>query len=155
MIQRIQTIYLLVAVAIMSLSATLPLAFISTTNGELFDLYALGLRDINGELIQSTIYLFVLALIAIITPLSTIFLYKRRMLQLRICVVELVLLIGFYVMVGAYYFLCHRALSQIGVEMQGLHPAIFAPIGAIVVVGLAARAIFNDEIAVRASDRFR
>ncbi len=153
MIQRIQTIYLLLAAIAVGIAAFMPLAFISTANGDLFDLYASGLYDVKqGALIQSAIYMLILALVTIVVPIVSIFLFKNRMLQMRVCVIEVVLLIGFYAMVGAYYFLCNRALGQIGIEMQGVHPAIFTPLVAIVLVLCATRAIFNDEIKVKASE---
>ncbi|MFI3258548.1 MAG: DUF4293 domain-containing protein [Rikenellaceae bacterium] len=155
MIQRIQTIYLLVAGVLAGLTTFLPLAFFSTGSGELFDLYSSGLRVVGGETIQGTIYMSVLALTTTIIPFIAIFLFKNRMLQMRICAVEAVLLIGYYIMIGAYYFLSCRVFEAEGIVERGFHPALFGPIVSLVLSLLAAKAIFTDELLVRSVDRIR
>ncbi len=155
MIQRIQTIYLLVAGALSLCAVFMPLAYFSTVGGELFDLHASGLYTAMGESIQGTAYLMVLVIAAAILPFVTIFLFNNRMLQLRFCVVECVLLIGTYAMIAAYFYLSARAFGEIGVDSKGFHPALFAPLGAIFAAVMAARAIFKDVLLLRSVDRIR
>lgn len=155
MIQRVQSIYLFAAAVLTAISAFLPLAYFTISSGEVFDLYAAGLRDAGGEVLQGSTYLFVLAIIATITPLVSILLFKRRMLQLRICVVGSVLTVGYYLMMGAYFFLSCRVFEDAGVVSRGFHPALFAPAIAIVLSLMAAKRVFADELLVRSVDRIR
>ena len=144
MIQRIQTLYLLIIAALMAVTLFSGLAWFAGDAGE-FGLYAFGLKTAEGELVQSTVYMGVLLALACALPLVTVFLFRRRLLQIRLCVVEMVLLLGSLVMEGVYYFL----------SWQGFKPAIVLPLVCLLFAYLAARAIFRDELLVRAADRIR
>ena len=149
MIQRIQTLYLLIIAALMAVTLFSGLAWFAGDAGE-FGLYAFGLKTAEGELVQSTVYMGVLLALACALPLVTVFLFRRRLLQIRLCVVEMVLLLGSLVMEGVYYFLSWRVFHT-----QGFKPAIVLPLVCLLFAYLAARAIFRDELLVRAADRIR
>ena len=104
MIQRIQTLYLLIVTALVAVMLFAPLAWFAGQAGE-YGLYAFSLRSADGTLAQPTLYLGILLAFAAALPLVTIFLYRRRLLQIRLCVAEMVLLAGAVVMEGVYYFL--------------------------------------------------
>ena len=107
MIQRIQTLYLLIVTALVAVMLFAPLAWFAGQAGE-YGLYAFSLRSADGTLAQPTLYLGILLALAAALPLVTIFLYRRRLLQIRLCVAEMVLLAGAVVMEGVYYFLSGR-----------------------------------------------
>ena len=100
-------------------------------------------------------FLGVLLALACALPLVTVFLFRRRLLQIRLCVVEMVLLLGSLVMEGVYYFLSWRVFSDLTFHTQGFKPAIVLPLVCLLFAYLAARAIFRDELLVRAADRIR
>ena len=100
MIQRIQTLHLLIVTALMAVTLFAPLAWFAGDAGE-FRLYAFSLQTSAGEAVQSTVYMGVVLALACVLPFITIFLFKRRLLQIRLCVVEIVLLIGSAVMEAA------------------------------------------------------
>ncbi|WP_418991164.1 DUF4293 domain-containing protein [Alistipes sp.] len=154
MIQRIQTLYLLVLTALMAVTLFAPLAWFAGEAGE-FTLHAFALRTADGESVQPTAYMGVVLALATAVPLVTIFLYKRRLLQIRLCVAEMVLLLGAAVMEGIYYFLSWRVFSDQTFHMQGFKPSIALPLVGLVFAYLAVRAIFRDEMLVRAADRIR
>ena len=154
MIQRIQTLYLLIIAALMAVTLFSGLAWFAGDAGE-FGLYAFGLKTAEGELVQSTVYMGVLLALACALPLVTVFLFRRRLLQIRLCVVEMVLLLGSLVMEGVYYFLSWRVFSDLTFHTQGFKPAIVLPLVCLLFPYLAARAIFRDELLVRAADRIR
>lgn len=154
MIQRIQTLYLLLISALIVAMFFLPLAWFAGENGA-FELYASALKSTDGEIVHTTIYLLVLLAAALLLPLVTIFLYRRRLLQIRLCCVEMVLLLGCLMMEGAYYYLAHRAFSDWTFHSQGVKPAIVLPIVCLFFAYLAAKAIFKDEILIREADRIR
>lgn len=152
MIQRIQTLYLLAVAALMTTAVLTPLAYFAAGAQE-YLLYAFSLE--GGEASYSTIYMGVVVALAAIVPFVTIFLYKNRTLQIRLCAVELVLLLGSAVFMGIYYYLGSRMFSQLEFSAQGFRIAIIFPLVALILDYLAIRAIFKDEMLVRSLDRIR
>ena len=152
MIQRIQTLYLLLASAFMSLTLFMPIATF-VVDGQTYELTAFSLTC--GEMSQSTIWLGIILAIATALPLITIFLFKKRTLQIRLCAVEVVLLIGSLVLVALYYWLTSRLFEGLVIDHRQFGWAAPMPIVAIVLSYLASRAIFKDEVLVRSLDRIR
>lgn len=152
MIQRIQTLYLLLASAFMSLTLFMPIATF-VVDGQTYELTAFSLTC--GEMSQSTIWLGIILAIATALPLITIFLFKKRTLQIRLCAVEVVLLIGSLVLVALYYWLTSRLFEGLAIEHRQFGWAAPMPIVALVLSYLASRAIFKDEVLVRSLDRIR
>ena len=102
-------------------------------------------------------YLGILLVLAALLPLVTIFLFRRRLLQIRLCAVEMVLLIGALVMEAVYYFRLKALFADLAATAAHASlklPMIF-PLLALFFVFLASRAIFRDEMLVRAADRIR
>ena len=81
-----------------------------------------------------------------------IFLYRNRILQMRLCVFNIILLFG---LVGMIYFLAKITLHQNqGQESVFLWP-IMIPFISIVLTYLAFKGIQKDEKLVRSYDRIR
>ena len=154
MIQRIQTLYLLIVAGLMSVTLFTRLAWFGGS-GEEFSLYAFALKDAEGGVLHSTVYLGILLSLSTLLPLVTLFLYKRRMLQIRLCVVEMVFLVGSALMEGIYYYLGSRVVSEMAMHSQGMRATIVLPLVCLLFVWLAVRAIFRDELLVRSVDRIR
>lgn len=154
MIQRIQTLYLLIVTALVSVTLFTRLAWFGAS-GEEFTLWAFSLKGADGEVLHSTIYLGILLVLAAVVPLVTIFLYKRRLLQIRLCVVEMVFLVGSALMEGIYYYLGCRLVSGLALSAHGLRAPIVLPVVGVLFAWLAVRAIFRDELLVRSMDRIR
>ncbi len=154
MIQRIQTLYLFLISALIAVMLFAPLAWFAGEAGA-FELHAFALEMAKGEPLHTTVYLGILLVAALVLPLVTIFLYRNRMLQIRLCCVEMVLLLGCLAMEGVYYYLARRAFSNLAFHAQGFKPAIVLPIVGLLFAYLAAKAIFKDELLIRESDRIR
>ena len=152
MIQRIQSLYLLAVAALMIAATFTPLAYF-VGGVEEYKLFAFSLK--SAEVTHSTIYMGIIVALSAIVPTVTIFLFKNRMLQIRLCAVELVLLLGSQVFMAIYYYLSNRMFSQFEYHAQGIHIAIIFPLVAIILDYLALRAIFRDEMLVRSLDRIR
>lgn len=152
MIQRIQTIYLLAIAALMATAVFTPLAYFVAGADE-YLLYAFSLK--GGETTFSTLYMGIVVALAAIIPFVTIFLYKNRMLQIRLCAVELVLLVGSVIFMAIYYYLGGRMFSQLEFNTQGFRIAIIFPVVSLILDYLAMRAIFHDEMLVRSLNRIR
>ena len=130
------------------------LAWFGGDGGE-FGLYAFALKDAGGEVLHRAVYLGIVLSAAALLPLVTVFLYRRRLLQIRLCVAEMVLLVGSAVMEGIYYYLGSRVVSELSFSTHGVGISIVLPVVSLLFAWLASRAIFRDEVLVRSVDRIR
>lgn len=155
MIQRIQTLYLLFATILMSFTLFFPLATI-TYDGQEIVLKAFTIVSTAGEFqTQLPLYLGCMLAVPALLTLVTIFLYKKRMLQIRLCVSGIVLQVGALAFIGVY---CYRIFDIIAESSQGifsLELVSMLPILAIFFTILAIRGIARDEALVRSLDRIR
>lgn len=150
MLQRIQSVYLILAAAAMLISVTLPLAsFYFNTEEVLFE--AMGIY-LNGELTDSTWGLFVIGLMSSISALITIFLYKNRILQIRLSIFNIVLMIGFYLYFG---FIMYKVYPVENLEFSKVGFGAIMPIVSIILTILAIRKIGADEALIRSLNRLR
>lgn len=154
MIQRIQSLYLLIAAALMTVMLFVPLA-VFYAGQEQIVLSAFALRDGEGAVVLSAVYLGVLLAAVALLPLVTILLFRRRMTQIRLCIVEIVLLVGSLVMMGVYGYLAMQTVESLTLAASNFRFVVVFPLVAIIFVVLAARAIFKDELLVRSLDRIR
>ena len=130
MIQRIQTLFLLISTVLLILMYCYPMAVSSQ-------------EPINYS--DSTV-LFGLLLIATMVEFFTIFLYRHRILQIRLCIFNLLILTALQSLI-AYYLLSSD-------DVVFSFTAIF-PIVAAIFTFLALRYIGRDEAMVRAAARLR
>ncbi|MDE6046608.1 MAG: DUF4293 domain-containing protein [Alistipes sp.] len=154
MIQRIQSLYLLLVAVLATVAMCMPLAWFANSVGE-FRLYAFALCLLDGDIVQLTLCMGLSLLFAALLPVVTICYFRRRLLQLRLCIVEAVLLLGALIMEGIYYYLCVRIFNELPFLRHGFFFAAALPVVCLLFVGLAARAVWRDEALVRAADRIR
>jgi Domain of unknown function (DUF4293) len=136
MIQRIQSLWLLLAASLVFLTVKLP--FYSGTNAKAIPSYELNAGE-NILLLSTTI----------ITALFTvfiIFLYKKRKLQLGLCIVGILLDV-------LLIFLYKREIKTFTLGTYSLWSIFHSLI--VICFFLAARAINKDEKLVKDSDRLR
>ena len=161
MIQRIQTVYLLVIVALGITLCFMPVLQLTTPEDAaelcIYELGASGLELITKEQCQPTVclqglwgLLVATALIPLLA-LVDIFLYKRRILQARLNIFLACLCAGYYGVLALYVQLAKMSL---GVDWHILSWASI-PLICFVLTLMATRAILKDEALVRAADRIR
>ena len=111
MIQRIQTVYWLVITALLVVTMLSPIGFFTEAGGA-FDsvLKPLGLTLADGGT-QTTWGLFAILLLNAVVAFATIFLYKNRMLQVRMCVFSALLQIGYYAAVAVFVYMLKSDLE--------------------------------------------
>lgn len=136
MLQRIQTIWLLLASACIFL--TFQFSFYSGTLA-IDNTY----HEVNGR--ESFVLILVTAIIGIL-GLVTIFLYKTRKVQLRLCIVSILLTVLLVVL----YLMEAKNFSKGDPNLWAILPG-----ASLVFFFLAARGISKDEKMVRDSDRLR
>lgn len=151
MIQRIQSVFLLLSGLLMGSLFFFPLAVIQNKEGESFDFIYRGLINADGESIFPALALAILLTIATLVSFVTIFLYKKRILQLRLCGLNIGLLLG---SVGMIYYLATEATAEVsGIMMVKMTSAF--PIVAVVLTILAMRSIGKDVALLKSMDRIR
>jgi hypothetical protein len=154
MIQRIQTIFLLLAAIAVGLMFIFPLADYANGSGVKFIFRYRGLYDFSGgkeTLTTSSIPLAVLLTINLLLPLISIFMYKKRILQMRICVLNIILLLG---SMGLIAFYVASSFSKIEASLNYRIFALMSVISLILHV-MAYSAIKKDEKLVKSVDRIR
>ena len=153
MLQRIQTVYLLLIVALTIATLFFPLAVLQAGN-DLFSFDASGVSTLMGELelIYPTWGLFALVAVIAIVALVTIFLFKRRILQIRLCVFNALLMIGFY---GFFAYLAYNFTSSFAEMSLQVKFGLAFPLINLILDYLAIRNIGADEALVRSLDRLR
>ncbi len=154
MIQRIQSLYLLCAVIVLVLAIMLPIGNF-LVNDEEVTLTTLMVTQSGGVKEMGSWPLAILSIAATALPFITIFLYKRRMLQIRLCLSEFVLLIGLQGFIIWVLSLSKKTLAEHGDVVASYSVPAILPLVAIILVWLAMRGIMKDEALIRSMNRIR
>lgn len=121
-------------------------------DGAIFDLGFKGLTGIENipESFNSTPMSILIAICLAICAI-TIFLYKKRMLQIRLCVGNIVLLVG---LEGLMFYYVRLAKQAVG-GLSSYNIVFIFPLVSAILIFLALRAIARDEALVKSLDRLR
>lgn len=149
MIQRIQSVYLLLVTALLIASMCLPVGGFIGVDGATYVFKPLGV--VANETFYSTWGVFGILLLSAIVAFATIFLFRNRMLQIRMSIFNSILLIGYYMAFLAFMFVFKKDLNA---SFQ-VSWALCLPVICIILNYLAIRAIGRDEVMVKAADRLR
>lgn len=147
MIQRIQTIYILIAGVLIASLLKLKLADIAV-NDDLMELLSTGIMK-GEDIVYNGLPIFILISIITLLHVAAVLLYKRRIIQIRILVFTIILLLGLF---GLIFYFTYSGFKDAEVAFK--IPVAF-PIVAIILDWLAIRSIGRDEALVRSLDRIR
>ena len=156
MIQRVQSIWLLLTTLTLICLLFFPIVS-NHANGETYTIYTNGFyREFQGtsgsgySLSLFPLLLLIANILLTLFAFITIFLYKNRSLQKRMCVAIMVLLAGFN------FWVLQSAQGTLGgLKNISVSVGAFLPILAIIFCFLAMRGIQNDERLIRSADRLR
>lgn len=156
MIQRKQSLFLLIAFVAYVVSLFLPIASLSP-DGMGVDgfVYNLGLVDGEGhlQLLSTFIPLFLLEAVSAIITLVTIFMYKNRTTQINLCSVAMLFTLLWYVDYALLFF--HIIpVGDAGGTLEVKFSACL-PFVALILVAMAKRGVRDDEKLLKAADRIR
>lgn len=157
MIQRIQSLYLLLAtILIVVCMASCIGYYISDEDGrvgKLFNLLCEGYEEGHPAKLGTTFSLFIILLIDSTLSFLNIFLFKYRALQMRVCTFCMILLVGWY---AAYAFFAWYYLYAFQTDVS-FKVSVWSslPFVSLILLYLAFRGIFKDEKLVRSLDRLR
>jgi hypothetical protein len=155
MIQRIQTLYLLLVVVLTTVTFFSPVAGLQhAEQAAIYEMSYRGLFEMNvsGNNMLANTWMLT-ALMALIPLLSfiTIILFKKRMLQIRLIIFNIVLMAGFYGLMFIYLWQYGKSLeASLFLEI----PAAFPLVGIILSI-MAIRAIGKDEALIKSLNRIR
>ena len=155
MIQRIQTVYLFIVAGLFIALMFLPLAVVNS-GGATFSFELMGLISPTQptEIAFSTWPLMGLAVVVTLLSVFAVFLYRKRILQMRICVFNTLIIIGFCVLFGVYLWQMGKSAVLNDMSFSIRIWASF-PIISIILNYLAIRNIGADEALVRSLERLR
>ena len=150
MIQRIQTLYLLFVVILGTLLCFFsPVQFLAQGSTEYISLMAFDKWP-----------LAVITLVIPLLALVNIFLFKRRLLQVRLNIMNVIFCLGYYALLTLYIAFAVKGYEQIGdINLANaewyLNVWAAFPLVNLVLTMMATRRILKDEALVRAADRLR
>jgi len=101
--------------------------------------------------------LLALCISSILLSLVAISQFKKRVLQIRLCVFNILLIVGFYAMLAWYYWILKDWTLEDGflVDKIAFNWTVVLPAINIILIYLSIRAIGRDEALVRATERLR
>ena len=149
MIQRIQSVYLLVVTILTVVCMCNPIGSIIASTNEISEFGNLCITLPDGSKDYAPWALFAILLVVALLSFGTIFLFKKRMLQIRLTIFSSVMLIGYYAALVAYILLLAEETTF------SASWSICLPFVCIILNWLAIRGIGADEALVKAYDRLR
>ena len=148
MIQRKQTLFLIIAVILTIVCMSTQVAALYNDSGiEFARLYNLWLTDGQGNNSFLSVPLFICLLISSVTSIITIFLYMKRKLQATLCLVNIIVLVAWYIFLAV--------LPQQTGGTMNLRLSAALPACSIILLFMARKGILADEKLVRSLDRIR
>jgi hypothetical protein len=155
MIQRIQTVYLLIVAGLFIALMFLPIAVLQS-GSNLYSFEVTGLNTVAqpSEFTCPTWSLMAIAAIIILLAFVIIFMYKKRIFQIRMCIFNALLMIGFYALFGFYLWQFGKSPELPDMKVN-IHIWAAFPIIALILNYLAIRNIGADETLVRSLERLR
>ncbi len=152
MIQRIQTIYLLLVVALGITLCFVPVVQLVTPE-EAAELHIWNLvaAQFSTAPIKGLFGLLVATALIPALALIDIFLFKKRLLQARLNIFTVMMCLGYYGVLAIYIW---QAKLAFGIDWH-IMPWASIPLVCMVLTLMATRRILKDEALVRAADRIR
>lgn len=156
MIQRIQSIILFLISAILMSLLFMPIwTTTDKSNGSRIILDALSLKiaGLQSPVEKHTYYIGVIAVLAAITAMYSIFQYRNRMLQLKLGMLNSLLI---SILLGTFFWAIKQGNAQLLEPAEGeFLIGFYVPMIAIILNFAANRFIKKDEALVRSVDRLR
>jgi hypothetical protein len=155
MLQRVQTIWLFLAsTAILSLFF-FPYLQIYNLDGSIIALKITGVQEnIGGKIVQTEgfIALTIATVILSLIPFLTIFLFKNRKLQIKLCYLSILTILGF-----SFWLVqtAKQALGEVTLQSENYGLGVILPSLSVFFMILALRGIRKDEKLIKSADRLR
>lgn len=147
MIQRIQTVFLFLSAVLAGFLFFIPIASFDLGN-EIVNLSIFGVENHSGALL-----LLILAVLMLAVPFVTIFMYKKRELQLKLSLLNLYLNILFILLLAMFYV--DNIQEKLSAETVVFAFGAYIPFINGLLSSLAGRWIKKDIELIKSIDRLR
>ncbi len=155
MIQRIQTVYLLLVAILMIITLFLPTIEFASDEA-FYRLSYAGFQRVNADgttlALEHAWMLTLLTAIIAVIAFITIWLYKLRPLQIRLTIFNSLLLMGYY---GLFFYFRYYYSAKYEISADSILLPVALPLVCIVLNYLAFRGIAKDDAIVKSYDRLR
>ncbi|MBN1924505.1 MAG: DUF4293 domain-containing protein [Prolixibacteraceae bacterium] len=152
MLQRIQTFYLALGLILLGIMIGLPWGEIIAGD----TIYTFNIKGIietdSADVVNQALHLTILFGLILLIQIAIIFLYKKRVLQMRMATYNILIMAGFLVLA---WFFVRSAVKDIDDALVNFKVVLAFPLVAGILNYLAIRAIGRDEALVRSIDRIR
>ncbi|MBL4624279.1 MAG: DUF4293 domain-containing protein [Flavobacteriales bacterium] len=147
MIQRIQSVYLFGVAIVSVVLFFVPFGVVSG--------YTLTATELsNGqEILKNTYPLAGIIAVGIVLAVATVFMYKNRRIQIKLCTLSMILQAG--ILVVALFHYLDGAAAELGDEMPQYAMGTYLPAVGMILSYLASKAIKKDDDLVKSVDRLR
>lgn len=155
MIQRIQSLYLLIATVLLFLVFCFPFSVLHDANGGIYSLVYNGLKQqtSNGWLQIKINYLSLLALLFTNTvTFFAIFMHKNRKLQMKFCWISIV---SAFLLFASFFIRHWQTLSELNISNSNFSVSAILPLISAILTYMALKAIKKDDDMVKSIDRIR
>ena len=144
---------MLVITIFMIVPLFVPIAQVVVPGDGSYNFYTYGVVQVGDETVSIVYYwaLLTLSVCTIALSLLTVFLYKKRFVQIRLCIVEIILLIG--VLILMWYHI-HQFGNKLNAEVLYKFGFIL-PVICIIFTYMAIRGILKDIKLLKSYDRIR
>ena len=151
MIQRIQSLFLLASLCFLVPLFFVPIADLLYDTGEMFTFNFSGfcLVEAGQTSCKNEFSIMASAILICALNLVTIFMYKNRLLQIRLCIYNILLLFG---LTGVSFFVLYNIPNA---EPAAFRLPVVFPVVSVILHYLAFRAIRRDHFMVEALSRLR
>ena len=155
MIQRIQSIYLLLAGLAIFALFLFPFVHSVYVDGKQATITVTGVfQEANGQMVHTQVFTALIAATTVIglLPLIIIFLYKNRRQQIALCYSALLVIIGYSFWMSQTV---KKVMGSTEIDTHNWGIGLLLSSVSIIFLMLAAKAIQRDEKLVKSADRLR
>ncbi|MGD2034439.1 MAG: DUF4293 domain-containing protein [Bacteroidales bacterium] len=154
MIQRIQSLFLLVAFVLSVIFAVHPISTMMLNEKIVAEYLTYGLFSAEEpvRMMYNTFPVIILAVVTALLSLITILIFKKRTLQMRLCVYNILLTLGLVISMAVYYFLIKKNFIVLSHAFS--YTAII-PFLNIILIFQAFRGIRRDDLLLKSYNRLR
>ena len=156
MIQRVQSIYLLLVTVLMSFMLVRPYAQLNLADSQqvVFTTYAVKQVTDNKttDKLRGTFPLLALVIITGSISFINIFLFNKRLVQIRVCVINTFLLFLTLGLMCYYYYTMWNSIEH---TAHFFRMSAISPVLGIILTFFAYRSIQRDELLVNSYNRIR
>lgn len=155
MLQRVQSIYLLLASLALLALFLFPLVHNVYVDGKPISIMVTGVyQDVNGQLTHTQFFVALTVATAFVAliPLIIIFLYRNRKQQIALCYSAILVIIGYSFWMSQ---MAKKVMGEIQIDTHNWGIGLFLSSISLLLIIFAIKAIQRDEKLVKSADRLR